>query len=73
MKASHLVAIVLVLSGLSSFAATAADIEGWDSLMHINLVVAVEQRFDIRFSTADIASFECVGDIKNLIARSKAA
>ena len=45
----------------------AADIEGWDSLMHINLIVAIEERFGIAFSTAEIGSFSCVGDVAALI------
>lgn len=33
---------------------TAGDVDGWDSLMHLNLVIAVEKHFGIRFSTAEI-------------------
>jgi len=50
----------------------ADDIPGWDSLRHINLIVSIEEEFDIRFSTAEIASLACVGDVKRLIvARAK--
>jgi len=50
----------------------ADDIPGWDSLRHINLIVSIEEEFDIRFSTAEIASLACVGDFKRLIvARAK--
>lgn len=52
----------------------AENIPGWDSLMHINLIIAIEEEFDVKFSTTEIASFRCVGDVKELIvARSKAA
>ena len=34
---------------------TAADVDGWDSLMHINIVIAVEKHFGIRFATAEIS------------------
>lgn len=34
---------------------TAADIEGWDSLAHINLIIAVEKRLGIKFATAEIS------------------
>ncbi len=52
----------------------AEHIPEWDSLMHINLIIAIEDEFDVKFSTAEIASFQCVGDVKELIvARSKAA
>ena len=32
------------------------DIKGWDSLKHMNLVLALEEEFDIRFDEAEIAS-----------------
>jgi acyl carrier protein len=34
------------------------DIEGWDSLGHINLIIAVEQRFGIKFATAEISKLK---------------
>jgi len=34
---------------------TADDIDGWDSLSHINLIIAVEKQFRIRFATAEIS------------------
>ena len=34
---------------------SAKDIDGWDSLQHINLIIAVEKRFGIRFATAEIS------------------
>ncbi len=40
---------------------TAADIEGWDSLMHINLIVALEKRFGVRFATSEIARLKADG------------
>jgi acyl carrier protein len=43
---------------------TSADIEGWDSLMHINLMVAVERRFKVKFATAEIAALK--GDGENV-------
>ena len=46
----------------------AADIEGWDSLMHINLIVAIEERLGIAFTTVEIGSFACVGDVADLVA-----
>jgi acyl carrier protein len=36
-------------------ASSATDIEGWDSLMHLNVVIAIEKRFGIRFTTAEIS------------------
>jgi len=48
---------------------TANDIKGWDSLMHINLIVAIEKEFKVRFTTFEVMSFNNVGDLTDLIAR----
>ncbi len=40
---------------------TADDIEDWDSLEHINLVVAVENEFNIKFNMGEVNSFKDVG------------
>jgi len=37
---------------------TAADVEGWDSLMHVNLIIAVEKHFGIKFATAEISGLK---------------
>jgi acyl carrier protein len=39
---------------------TAAEIPAWDSFNHINLIVATEARFGIKFNTAEIASLRKV-------------
>jgi acyl carrier protein len=46
----------------------AADIDGWDSLAQINLVVGAEDAFKIRFQTAEIKALKNVGEFKRLIA-----
>jgi acyl carrier protein len=46
---------------------TAADIDGWDSLEHINLIIAVEREFKIRFTTAEIANLRNVGEFEALL------
>lgn len=46
---------------------TAADVEGWDSLSHIYLVVAIEKKFGIKFTTKEIQGWANVGDIVNNI------
>jgi acyl carrier protein len=48
---------------------TADDVAGWDSLTHINLIVAVEKRFRIRLSTGEVQSLKNVGALVLLIAR----
>lgn len=46
---------------------TANDIEEWDSLTHINLAVAVEMRFKIKFALGELQSLKNVGDMLDLI------
>jgi len=43
----------------------AADIPEWDSLNHIYLVVAIERHFKVKFTTRQIQSWQCVGDVLN--------
>lgn len=46
---------------------TADDIEEWDSLEHINLVVAVENAFGIKFNMGEVNSFKDVGAMVDVI------
>ena len=48
---------------------TADDIEGWDSLEHINLVVAVENEFDISFNMGEVNKMKNVGEMVDIILR----
>jgi len=48
-------------------ATTANDVDGWDSLSHVNLIVAIEGRFKIRFSHKELLSFKNVGDMVKCI------
>lgn len=50
---------------------TAADIEEWDSLSHIRLVVAIERAFGIKFSNAEIEGLKNVGDLVALVQRKQ--
>lgn len=46
---------------------TAADIAEWDSLTHIEMIVAVEQHFGIQFKSLDLKKLDNVGDLVDLV------
>ena len=46
---------------------TADDISEWDSLSHVNLILAVEKAFDLRFNVTEIATLENVGQLADII------
>ncbi len=52
---------------------TAADVPEWDSFNHINLIVAIESRFGIKFQTAELESMQTVGHLADLIQSKLAA
>jgi acyl carrier protein len=48
-------------------ALTAKDVDGWDSLTHIRVMLAVEKVFKVKFSTSEIGKMEKVGDLVTII------
>lgn len=46
---------------------TASEVKDWDSLSHIQLIVAIEKHFRIRFTTAEISNFRNVGEMCDAI------
>ncbi len=46
---------------------TADDVEEWDSLSHVQLVVALEKAFNIKFTSREILSWDNVGDLVDCI------
>ncbi len=48
-------------------ALSAKDVDGWDSLTHIRLILTVEKAFKVKFSTSEIGKMETVGDLVTLI------
>ena len=45
----------------------AKDIEDWDSLAHISIIVAIEKEFNVKFDLYDIKRLQNVGDMIDLI------
>jgi acyl carrier protein len=48
---------------------TAVDVAGWDSFAHVNLIVALEERFAVTFSTRELAAMQSVADLLTLLER----
>jgi acyl carrier protein len=46
---------------------SAKDVDGWDSLTHIRLILTIERAFKVKFSTSEIGKLENVGDLVSLI------
>ena len=46
---------------------TSADIEDWDSLEHINLIVAIEQEFGMKFNMHEVTTMKNVGEMVGII------
>ncbi len=51
---------------------TANDVEGWDSMAHVNLIVAVEKAFSVRSTTKEVKSLGNVGNFIRLIEKRTA-
>lgn len=46
---------------------TASQVPGWDSLSHVNVIVAVEKHFQVRFSNLEVLRLKSVGDLQRLV------
>jgi acyl carrier protein len=55
-----------------SEATTATDVDGWDSMAHINLIIAIEKQFGVKFAAGEIASLsrrgQTVGSMLQMLA-----
>ena len=45
----------------------ASQIPGWDSLNHVNVILAVEKHFRVRFKPIEILKLKNLGDLQNLV------
>jgi acyl carrier protein len=45
----------------------APQVPGWDSLSHINVIVAVEKHFNLRFKSIEVLKLKTVGDLQKII------
>jgi acyl carrier protein len=51
---------------------TASDVEGWDSLAHVRLILTIEKAFRVSFTASEVGRLKNVGELANLI-QSKAS
>ena len=66
--------IVSEVLGLENIALTndmtAKDVDGWDSLSHVQILHACELKWGIRLSLGELASLDTIGDLVNVIEKS---
>jgi acyl carrier protein len=48
---------------------TAGEVESWDSLTHVDLILAIEKEFRIRLTTGEISGLRSVGQLTELVSR----
>jgi acyl carrier protein len=46
---------------------TAAEVPGWDSLSHANVILSVEKAFGVRFSNVEVLKLNNIGDLQRLL------
>jgi acyl carrier protein len=51
---------------------TANDVDGWDSLAHIRLILSVQKAFGVKFSAVEMSRLKNVGDLVALTKRKQA-
>ncbi|OGU30149.1 MAG: hypothetical protein A2057_05575 [Ignavibacteria bacterium GWA2_35_9] len=45
----------------------ASQVPGWDSLSHINVILAVEKHYNIRFNNREVLRLKNIGDLQRLV------
>jgi len=51
---------------------TAKEVDGWDSLTNIQLIVATERKYKVRFSASEIMNFKNIGELADAVLTKKA-
>ncbi|MEI6489189.1 MAG: acyl carrier protein [Bacteroidota bacterium] len=46
---------------------TSNDVDGWDSMSHLNLIISVEKEFSIKITGAEVMRLKNIGDLINLV------
>ena len=46
---------------------TDAEVPGWDSLSHVNVILAVENKFGVHFKNLEVLKLKNVGDLQRLL------
>ncbi len=54
-----------------SIETTADDVDDWDSLNHMNLILKIEEVFEVKFSNKQVAGLQNIGDLVSLIIEKK--
>jgi len=50
---------------------TASDVDGWDSFKQVEILIAVQERFGFKLRSREIDGLKCVGDLVDVVKRSK--
>ncbi len=45
----------------------APEVPGWDSLNHVNIILAVEKSFNVKFKSYEVLRMKNVGDLQKLV------
>lgn len=71
MVAPELKSIILAAVKLNAWDITeetvADQVPGWDSLSHVNVILAVENHFGVRFTSREVLTLKNVGDLQRLV------
>jgi acyl carrier protein len=71
MITDELKSVILIALALDEFEmsydTTASQVPGWDSLHHVNVILAVERHFGVRFASRDVLRLSNVGDLQKLL------